>query len=968
MFSQKTKSFRIKSDTTNGANAATENASSNTTTASSSSSSTSKGLLSFNTSNFTKLLKNSTNFVQSTFGSGGGGAQASASTPLNASVASTSTTAHSSYGNTPEQSFTIPSIKKRNDASNYGAAKKERDILSTPILIQPVSMTNASPLSNLSSYKKFSATNDETLSTSSLSVTIANNTLSSNGLQKSQKPSKPIASITASNVSTTPSPPTYPSNQHQKLATTNREQISIESHTPNNSNNKKTESPIPQQTATTSFGTSKIQQQKPQTVSIAPQTVVTPKKTSNANILFETMKISKTSAYDVQTSSSSSLSSSTKAHSSNSNAISSTAPHEFGNKCLSHSSDNKMSTKNAATKNDVDRITRNEQRNNTYDSGVSIDDEMANELTNAKKRYENDGTNPNDTNVSMYSRTKAFITTSNLPAIISSNSYFSSASTDPTIHLHTTTETTKPSAPNINSHPNYYNLINDDGTKYANSKTMTNNIFEAGKMTLSNGSCTVGSTTLNRTLSNNNFDYNLDDERTNSGSSNKLLFESDANKFQRDIIGNSSSALPMYSNQNSDNAKPLENIYANCVMMPTKTMNLDNYQSSQQDTNENVIIAGAVNSNSARILNSISADIPNNNINMNINNNHSNNNDYSINNNVSTDSFSAFDNNIQIKTDTSTNISIASSSSSLLTNSTATSNISQNSSSSSSGSGSGNNTTESSGSTTTTTTTTPSKSAQNYFQNALLSKSNELFDILEEISDEDDHHHATIPLRFNRWNSSSSLYEQSTAAQLTQVSASSYAAAAAFANELNQSNRNPFLQLIAATSTQSLSATEALTIAMSATTSIVSSVTGTITERNSIGIAAPFISSTFNNHIQYNNNHRIDDICTLQTASQPHSNLSISSCSPTTTHNSNECFNSLYSQHHASTGSLSQLNDFIDGRMDDDVQFNGINISNLHTKNISVDVMDTVTLFLKEHGNQYIKQFMQVKVSIFLVY
>lgn len=127
MFNPKTKSIRVKPDSP--AAPTTTNSTNDTK-----SSSSSKGLLSFNASNFTKLFKNSSNFVQTTFG--------------NSSTVAVhqSSNLSSSF---PEQSFTIPSYKKHNDTSNHVNVKKERDILSTPVLIAPMVTTSTSSVSAL---------------------------------------------------------------------------------------------------------------------------------------------------------------------------------------------------------------------------------------------------------------------------------------------------------------------------------------------------------------------------------------------------------------------------------------------------------------------------------------------------------------------------------------------------------------------------------------------------------------------------------------------------------------------------------------------------------------------------------------------------------------------------------------------------------------------------------------------------
>ena len=61
--------------------------------------------------------------------------------------------------------------------------------------------------------------------------------------------------------------------------------------------------------------------------------------------------------------------------------------------------------------------------------------------------------------------------------------------------------------------------------------------------------------------------------------------------------------------------------------------------------------------------------------------------------------------------------------------------------------------------------------------------------------------------------------------------------------------------------------------------------------------------------------------------------------------------------------SSSQINGFIeqnDFQLNDDAVASASNSIANAQNHISSDVMDTMLLFLKEHGNQYIKQFMQV--------
>lgn len=144
MFNQRTKSIRIKPDPAAPTTVTSPVADPKAT------GSASKGLLSFNTSNFTKLFKNSSNFVQTTFG----GAVGTASTSNGVTQLSS-----------PEQSFTIPTYKKPSNSSNHSTAKK--DILSTPVLIAPT-VTSASG-STLVSSLSASSTPAVSLNPSSLS-------------------------------------------------------------------------------------------------------------------------------------------------------------------------------------------------------------------------------------------------------------------------------------------------------------------------------------------------------------------------------------------------------------------------------------------------------------------------------------------------------------------------------------------------------------------------------------------------------------------------------------------------------------------------------------------------------------------------------------------------------------------------------------------------------------------------------
>lgn len=854
MFNQRTKSKTADS---------MPNATSNTSSATASVSSASKGLLSFNTSNFTKLFKNSTNFVQSTFGSSSPSQSQSQSPPI----------VNNSSTEVTEQSFTIPSIKKRNDASNSGATKKQqRDILSTPVLIQPVSITNASsPLANLSSYKKI--TNDDCKSNGN--STTMPQAYKANGSQKAHKPSMPVAN----NVTVTISPASnqQPSSlSHAQNSLTNTITTSATKHQTD------TQQKIPQTTD------AKLQNQQNvsdnNTSTLATLKCSPAAKKMNANILFETVKMSKQQPNAISTPS---TSTSTRA-TSQSSLIPSHDSLEYS-KNSTISSVNHI--KSSITKNDMDKNINNEP--NAYEKTSSIQNVMDNELIDGRHLERN----RESANVALSNNRMKAISMNVIPQISSASKHFSTTNV---------LESTKPSnvldsASNQQSiqQQKYYQQINDNGMNvFALPKN--NNSIEIDA--LNNDDVDISA----NIMCNNNLDYSFNECMRQMNNTNDNPFKLTVNKF---------SPVELLAQATAENSKTVENIYANCVMMPIKSVNLDNYQ--QQDTNENVIAAGEIDALS--IIEA--ADGPNNNYNRDeiyLNTDSSN----ACNNNASNSIDELNISNI----DSATDIAITTTTTFISTHTTSDSvgKINQ------------------------------SGSLSNFNQNCFIPKSYEMYDILEESDDED----RTSLFRFNRWNSSCSLFVPKS--NVNSVSSSSFAAAIAFANEMDSTNRNPFLQLIAVSPTGIATETQTIT-----TTSTKSPIVVTCSEsqlfferqKNSIGIAAPLISSAFNNNDQ-------SDVSMAFTSTDKcltSSTLSISNCASAWNEFAMQATTFLPPPSPPPNESSSQINGFIE---QNDFQLNAISNSNAtagDAKNhISSDVMDTMLLFLKEHGNQYIKQFMQV--------
>lgn len=837
MFNQRKNSIRNKSDTVSTPNSST---STNTTT------STSKGLLSFNTSNLTKLFKNSTNFVQSTFGSVAPQMQSQATPTQNA------------YASITEQSFTIPSIKKRQDTLSHGAPKKERDILSVPVLIQPVSMSNASPLANSSSYKKIIG---ESLQKNSVNGLLQQNptNIEANANDKVVRTIAKQKSLSSINVEKI----------NQKMPATKTATIATREN--NVKTNNMHEKSIPD-------GTIKS--------AIHPAFV----DDSNTNILFETVKVNKQ-----MNAVTSSPSQSTFKVQSAPAMLPSFAQNEINKNDSTISNRNHIN--NANEKYVYDGNVNNSEEN-IYDRNQSIENGamcIKQQSKNMEKTIAtNENTNDNKIKI-------PFIT---LQSTKLSSPYF------PITQNTETFNDCRFSTANTNSQHKFYNQINDNRTIKTHTKNNNNNANEIEGTV----NCNIDTSTY-ATISNNNFDNNYSNDcAAVENSSIENSYRTACKEFESVSTTDSMNI----ANRNVDNSKTVENIYVNCVKMPIKASNLDNYQEQQQqDTNENVIqqTSDGQNNNYKDDINFYSQITSNNN--ALIIHDQPNISDASL--TSSTTSFSCSSNN-------SLNSDIDSSSCSNSNSDKPTPIF--------------------------TLTNNPN-------QSLFASNTSELYDILEETDDDE---HSTL-LQYKRWSSTCSLYEPKNN-NMTEPSLSSFSAAIAFARELqNPTNRNPFLQLIASTPmnepcertsetfTITTTSTESpiVATAATATSSSNNSSSDIFYEKNFIGIAAPLISSTFNNNNDQN------DICSAF--------MSSNKCSQQSTFNISNCASTLDDfpmQLHHKMSSESEQQSQVDNFVElNDLQLNGI--SNSTTKyHISSDVMDTMFLFLKEHGNEYIKQFMQV--------
>lgn len=969
MFNQRTKSVRGKAEptlppTANAATASNVSASPSSSSPSPASSSpiTSKGLLSFNTSNFTKLFKNSTNFVQSTFGSGLQAAAAQAPSTQSSSQPAAPFQHHNSNTVITEQSFTIPSIKNRNDASNPAAPKKQqRDILSTPVLIQPTSMTNSAitPLANLSSYKKITNedSNGRRGSSSSISSTGSNSKAKqlpmANGSQSVHK--------TSTNVTVTISP----ANNNEQPSTTNTALPTKQIDTAQRQ--QKAPQTITQDPTSTTTITQATKLQNPQITSAdnrnnmatlpRPTTAAAKKKAtpqSNANIFFETVKLGKTTD---GTEAPSSLQSKTSAPKAQSSSIKSNGSNESGRNVPSMPSGKVVITKNDMGKNSSNSATNGKVSASHQNTVNNM------ELKGARSR--------NNENVTMsFNRTNDSNENDHTNISINSSSSRAAAAA-------TTIESTESSnilanviaSKSIKSYQPQYNNDNSVSNRAVAATDMMqmkyNNLHQIDDV-LNNCDGANGSDENNirhssdNAMCNNNLDYNYDACVHQVSNSN-----ANENPFK---LMNSKSYLAsnLMDASVSDSSDSSENIYANCMpmqpIMMKSIVNLDNYRqsSSQQDTNENVIASDNeidTTSNSYQ-----AADSPNNNYS-----------DDDIEHFLSGDGSSMCNNNNNVSSEIELHDLLNDEGDTTATTS-------------------GNSTSSSS----TSSDSSPSKSNQTTkpaIPNCFASKSNELYDILEE-SDDDER---TTLFRFNRWNSSGALFVPKTSlTSMTSTCSASFAAAIAFANEMNSTNRNPFLQLISVSTTSNHTAGSAddqvNTITTTSATKSPNMLSGSCEwqqqqqeqqQKNAIGMAAPLISSVFNNNNDDQHHHQ-SNACMAFTSSDKcltSSTLSTSNCanawnefllqSPlmTATSTTTASLPPLspttlaalfpYESSHSSSSLPLQINGFIE--QSDLPLLNSNNITNSMAKNrISSDVMDTMLLFLKEHGNQYIKQFMQV--------
>lgn len=549
MFNQKAKSNRDKADPP--------------PPPTSSSSSSSKGLLSFNTSNLTRIFRNSTNFVQSTFAGAG--------------LTSQSDPQSSSTADAIEQSFTIPSIKKRNDATNSGAPKKERDILSTPVLIKPTAMTNTSSLSSLSSYKQI--TQDE-------SIAAAAHTMS---LKRNKIPSNIVTNVIVT-ISTADDNHKVSSSLHvqQSSHMTPKPMATAMANT-----NVRIDPPLPSSSSSPSTAVTQLRpqkcdtkSQKPQkplektaaTATLSPSIAHSPSgKTNNANILFETVKMNKQNPTITSNPSSAKIKSSSI----------SLEYHTKNDETNRINERNMIQTK-------VTNITPILTPNNN--SSKSIQNEMDNDLMKNDVRYSKNNESGNILNgVASEQRIKAL--SMNAP------SYFikSTASTANGTHS---------SQPNKNFHQNQQQKniqMNDNVQTYVqntshitlpppppppsykqakNSNSIKNDVIS---------NCGIDTST--HKMSNNNLDSSLEENirqmnttttmttTTMATGTSTITKLSNENPFENKLNASMDTSIARITT--NDHPNSVENIYANCVTQSMKVSNLDNYK--QQDPNENII-------------------------------------------------------------------------------------------------------------------------------------------------------------------------------------------------------------------------------------------------------------------------------------------------------------------------------------------------------------------------------------------
>lgn len=524
-----------------------QNASASVSASSSATATPSKGLLSFNTSNITRIFRNSTNFVQSTFGN-------TLSSQL-ASDGSGTRTVQSSNCDLVEQTFTIPSIKKRHDASNSTMHHPKKDILSTPVLIMPTAMTNTSSLSNLSSAYK-----QRTMLEQPASSTMGGCSNTTNSLKQNKTPSNVVRNNVIVIIST--------ADDNHKMSSSLHAQPTISHVTESNDNNRNPNAQfnlsekIQPQNDMKNHSNSRIKKTstnntKTATLSPSQRQPSGAKSNNNANILFETVKVSKQqiiTSTPLQSPSSTSSSSSAKMKIQSSSMLPS---HDMNNKKdeINHSEEWKNTVTPAITKsipNQMDNslleneeLFRSQINKNGHISLNGGNTESEQKQMNVSSNYmktktpstliAND-TNPNS-NVNSQQMTNHIQMKNDAKAHIQSMS-------------HITQKSTHMSAQIKND-----NAMKDDGISKC------------------------GIDTSDHKMSNNNLDMAI------VTSTKKNPFRSNENR-----LSSKSGVMENLTTTMSTTTAGVENIYAHCVTQPNvKISKLDNYK--QQDSNENVITA-----------------------------------------------------------------------------------------------------------------------------------------------------------------------------------------------------------------------------------------------------------------------------------------------------------------------------------------------------------------------------------------
>lgn len=538
MFNQKTKNVQNKMDaesTIKNASASVSGSSSATTTAT-----PSKGLLSFNTSNITRIFRNSTNFVQSTFGNTLLSQQSSDGSGMRSM--------QSLNGDSVEQTFTIPSIKKRHDASNSSMHHPKKDILSTPVLIMPTAMTNTSSLSNLSSYKQQKMLEQPASSTMGGTSSSTNTT---NSIKRNKTPSNVVTNNVIVTIST--------ADDNHKMSSSLHAQQTVSHVTESNDNHRNTnahfnlsENIEPQNDMNKHLNSQikKTTNNNKKTATLSPSHCQPSgaKTNNNANILFETVKMSKQQIItSIQ-----SRSSSAKMKIQSSSML------------QSHDTNNKK-----------DEINHSKEWKNTVTSAItkSIPNQMENDESFRSQTNENGHLSPIEGNGDSERKH------------MNVSSYFMQTKTPSTLIVNDTNPYLDNQL-NMNLQPNTNNIqMNNDAKAHIQSmshitQTSTNMLAQAQNNNTIKGDVIskCGIDTSNNKMSNNNLDMAI------ITTTNENPFRSNENRL--------SSKSNVMENQTTTTITTtgIENIYANCVTQTnTKISNLDNYK--QQDSNENVITA-----------------------------------------------------------------------------------------------------------------------------------------------------------------------------------------------------------------------------------------------------------------------------------------------------------------------------------------------------------------------------------------